>query len=95
MAALTLLVAALLEDPAVRERVEQDPQLRAGMNDPAVHRHVSAGATVEQGMPGLFEIVASLLADPPVQAKVKADPTLQRLWADPAVRQQIEQRRRR
>lgn len=95
MAALALLVSALLEDPAVRSRVEQDSLLRAGMNDPAVQRHVSAGAAVEEGMSGLYEVVARLLADPPVQARVQADPTLQRLWADPAVREQIQQRGRR
>jgi stalled ribosome alternative rescue factor ArfA len=95
MAALALLVAALLEDPAVRQRVEQDPRLRAAVNDPAVQGHIAASTAREAGMAGLYEIVSNLLSDPAVQARVQADPVLQALWADPAVRQHIEQRGRR
>lgn len=94
MAALALLVATLLEDPVVRQRVEQDAQLRSAANDPAVQRQIATSATREQGMAGVYEIVSTLLSDAAVQARVQADPVLQALWADPAVRQLIQQRGR-
>jgi hypothetical protein len=92
MTALALLVSLMLEDPVVRQRVQQDPQLRAALEDPAVQRHVGGAGTMEDGMTGLRELVSALLAEPAVQARVQADPALRDLWADPAVRRRIQER---
>lgn len=88
-AALALLVALLLDDPAVRERVQQDAELQAAMNDPLVRQHVTQPPPGATGMAGVYELVRLLLDNPAVQARVEADSTLRSLWADPAVRLQI------
>lgn len=90
-AALALLVTLLLDDPAVRERVQQDAQLQAAVNDPRVRQHVDPPMAGMAGMAGVYELVRLLLESPAVQARVEADSTLRSLWADAAVRQQIRQ----
>lgn len=91
-AGLAELVSALLEDPGVRERIEQDPELRELWADPAVQERVSspaARASMMEAMQMVLEITRGLLADPQVQERIQADPELRDLWADPAVRQRV------
>jgi hypothetical protein len=92
MAGVALLVGALLEDPAVQRRIQQDPELRGMWSDPAVRQHVTAPHGMTSGMTKVTELVRLLTEDPAVRARIEADPQLREMWGEPAVRQQIRQR---
>jgi hypothetical protein len=94
MAGVALLVGALLEDPAVQRRIQQDPELRGMWSDPAVRQHVTAPHGMTGGMTGgmtkVMELVRLLTEDPAVRARIQADPGLREMWSESAVRRQIQ-----
>jgi DTW domain-containing protein YfiP len=92
-AALGVLLTTLLEDPAVRARMEADPELRAAWSDTAVRAHVMSprapAGDAAAGMAAMYELVRRLVEQPAVQARIEADTVLRQLWSDPDVRQHI------
>jgi hypothetical protein len=84
-------MSALLADPAVQARVQQDATLREMWSDPAVRQHVTSMPTMMAGMEKLMELVRLLLEDPAVSTRVQADPVLREMWGEPGVRQHIRQ----
>jgi DTW domain-containing protein YfiP len=87
--ALGELVSALLEDPAVRQRIEADPELRELWEDPAVRRQLEIAPQTLSALQRVMALTRDLVADPQVQAQIQEDPSLRELWSDPAVRQRI------
>jgi hypothetical protein len=83
-------VEALLEDPAVQQRIQEDSELREMWNDPAVRQHVARAPEMMAGMAKLLELVRGLTEDASVQRAIQADPELRELWSEPGVRQRIQ-----
>lgn len=83
-------MSALLADPAVQERVRQDPALREMWSDPAVRQHVTSMPDMMDGMQKLMELVRLLVEDPAVRARIQADPALREMWGEAGVRQHIQ-----
>jgi hypothetical protein len=83
-------MSALLADPAVQDRVREDPALREMWSDPAVRQHVTSMPVMMTGMENLMELVRLLLDDPAVSTRIQADPTLREMWNEPGVRQHIQ-----
>lgn len=87
---LALLVDALLEDPAVMQRIQQNPDLREMWGDPAVSSALRPAPETSDPMAKLLELVRALTADPAVQDRIQEDATLRRLQSHPSVRQRIQ-----
>jgi hypothetical protein len=83
-------MSALLADPAVQDRVREDPALREMWSDPAVRHYVTSMPVMMTGMEKLMELVRLLLEDPAVRTRIQADPTLREMWAEAGVRQHIQ-----
>jgi hypothetical protein len=86
---IAALVAALLEDPEVRQHVQQDPELREMWSDAAVRGPVENAPGMMAAMQRLMELTRGLVSDPAVQARIEADPELRALWADPGTRRRV------
>lgn len=87
---MALLVDALLEDPAVMQRIQQNPDLREMWGDPAVSSALRPAPETSDPMAKLLELVRALTADPAVQDRIQEDATLRRLQSHPSVRQRIQ-----
>jgi hypothetical protein len=83
-------MSVLVQDPAVRARIQQDAALRELWSDSTVRRHVTAAPAAESGMAQIMELVRLLTEDPAVRARIQADPVLRELWADTAIRQHVQ-----
>jgi hypothetical protein len=83
-------VDALLEDPVVQQRIQQDPELRAMWHEPGVRQHAAMAPQMMAGMAKLLELVHALSEDPAVQRRIQADAELRELWSEPGVRQRIQ-----
>jgi hypothetical protein len=87
---LSSLVEALLAEPAVQERIREDPELREMWGDPGVRHHVTMVPEMVAGMASLLELVRVLAEDPAVQRRILAEPALRDLWSEPGVRERIQ-----
>lgn len=86
---LAALVAALLEDPVVQERIEADPELRELRHDAAISAAAGAPQTGD-ALAKLLLLVNGLVDDAAVRASIEADPRLRELWNEPVVRRRIQ-----
>jgi hypothetical protein len=79
-----------LDEPAVQQRLGEDPELRALWRDPAVRQGLTDAEAMMIGMSKLMELVRRLTEDPAVRTRIDAAPTLRELWSDPDVRHHFE-----
>jgi hypothetical protein len=86
----------MMEDAAIRVRVDADTALRRTMaeahGEGGHADHAAHGATMDDAR--LLAAVARLLADPRIEARVHADPQLHRLWSHPEVQRRLAEARR-
>jgi hypothetical protein len=83
-------MSVLVQDPAVRQRIEHDTALREMWSDTTMRRHVTSAPAATFDITQIIKLVRLLTEDPAVRARIQADPVLRELWADTAIRQQVQ-----